>query len=294
MTLETAMSCDDETVCVIEELQLFMQEQMIAHLRHEQEGREERSRFALAQVYLCGEMLKVFLQDLDWEDFRETLEDYVYSQTDGYQEAREAGDRVQASVMLARVRCTRRLLLRLHNPARQALLAKTKAVGPSLSLNAIKGHDTVGYFDEAELFSQKYQDIWSFQEGEAPREIDPEHTRLEYEAKRLLKEIKDKLETAESQGRSNTAYFRAQQRACEGLFPYFSEPKDWEKLQDFLRDRIESSCLYYQQVRQAGDHPAAVSILAYLWFFKTLLRRVSSPMRRRDLRRAIKGALIIH
>lgn len=288
------MNCDDESVCVIEELQLFMQEQMIAHLRHEQEGHEERSRFALVQFFLCGEMLKRFIEDLDWEEFRETLEDYVYSQTEGYQEAREAGDRVQASVMLARVRCTRRLLLRLHNPARQALLAKTKAMGTKLSLNTLKGHDTVGYFDEAEPFLQKYQDIWSFQEGEVPREIDPEHTRLEYEAKRLLKEIQYKLEIAESYGRSNAAYYKAQQRACEGLFSHFIEPKDWEKLQDFLRDRIESSSLYYQQVRESGDHPACVSILAYQRFFKTLLRRVSSPMRRRDLRRVIKGALIIH
>lgn len=288
------MNDQDREFCVLKELDIFMQELVNAHLHHEKEGSEQKSTFNLAQLYLLQEIFKVFQQNKDVDDLKECLEDYVDSETGRYEEARFEGNRKQARVMLARLRCTRRLLLRLNNHFRQELILKTTLNEPNPTPPDISNVKIRAELEEARLLLFSYAQTEEFQEGEDVRKIDPEHKRMTYEARKLQKEIKGRMRALGLTEGAGDAYLKCQERAADTLFNYFPEPKDWSRLRDFLLERIESSYLYYQQVREAEDHAAAVSIIGYLRFFTTLQRRISAPIQRRELRRKIEAALVIH
>jgi hypothetical protein len=280
--------------CVIKELEIAMQELMFAHQRHESEGDEERATLVLAQLILCGEIYGAFQRNSDWDDFRESLEDYVWSETERYREARFADDRGTARIMLARVRCTRRLLIRLNNQERLELHAKTWFLKPDAPGNNPLADMDSKYHKEAMRLGLGYADTNEFQEGDEISKIDPEHKRLKFEANRLRREIKERVRDLVSSEGAYAQYLKTQERAVDTLFSYFKEPSDWSKLKDFLLERIESSDLYYRQVREAGDYATAVTTMGYLRFFRTLQRRISAPLPRRELLRRIEVALKIH
>jgi len=280
----------DLEFCVYKELDIFMKELLIAHVRLEKEGNKERARVVLAQLLLFNEIFKLFQQNSDLDDFRDSLEDYVFEETDRYQEARDNGDRNTATIMLARVRCTRRLLMRLNNSSRMELHAQAMMLTSDAKEKPLEEYENPFADEESWQRVLAIKQAEEFQQGEDIRQINPEHRRLEYEARKLQKEIALRL----SQGGRVTEFHKAQQRAADGLFQYFPEPQQWSNLPDFLRDRIEASNLYYAQAREAADHSICCTLIGYLRFFKTLQRRITTILHRREMRRKVKDALTFH
>lgn len=112
----------EETMWV-REMSAMMEEATANHQRVEPLGNQVRSTMALAQVYLAIGFLKNAVESEDWSWIKDDVYDYIESETARYREARVAGDRDKASVMLARVRFATTLARRLENPERQAWLA---------------------------------------------------------------------------------------------------------------------------------------------------------------------------
>ena len=112
----------EETMWV-RELSAMMQEAMVNYQRVEPHGNQVRSTMAMAQVYLATGFLKNAVDSEDWSWIKDDVYEYIESETARYREARAAGDRDNASVMLARVRFATTLARRLENPERQAWLA---------------------------------------------------------------------------------------------------------------------------------------------------------------------------
>jgi len=113
----------DEELMWMRELSAMLEESIANHQRVEPHGNQVRSTMALAQVYLATGFLKNAVESEDWSWIKDDVYDYIESETARYREARVAGDRDKASVMLARVRFSTTLARRLDNPERQAWLA---------------------------------------------------------------------------------------------------------------------------------------------------------------------------
>lgn len=289
------MDREDQEVCVLKELEIFMEELMQAHLRHEKEGDEERSRLALAQIYLCNEIFQLYQKNSDWEDFTESLEDYVYSEMDRYQEARCNGEKGKARVMLARVRCTRRLLTRLNNPSRQEIHAKLGFFPVrSFSETVLSQPDLPETFQEAHKKALLFEYIEKFQKGEDVRSINREQKRLEYEAARLKKEVTDKLSTIPPGNEAYQQFVEAQGHVFPAIEQNIAEPKLWHKFREFLWELIERSELRYRVAREIDDYEVALMELGRMRCAGWLLRRIREPIHRRELCRQINQALVIH
>lgn len=289
------MDRQDEEVCVLKELEIFMEELMRAHLRHEKEGNEERSRLALAQIYLCNEIFQLYQKNSDWGDFTESLEDYAYSEMDRYQEARCNGETGKARLMLARVRCTRRLLTRLNNPSRQQIhatfgyfpanpLCETVLNQPDLPEGILEAHKKAIIFECVE----------KFQKGEDPRNINREQKRLEYEAAQLQKEVTDKIRKIPPGNEAYVRFVEAQGQLFPAIEQNIAEPKLWHKFREFLWELIERSDLRYRVARECDDYETALMELGRMRCAGWLLRRIREPIRRRELSRQIGDALIFH
>ncbi|GFO67384.1 hypothetical protein GMLC_09630 [Geomonas limicola] len=289
------MDQEDKEVCVLKELEICMEELMRAHLRHEKEGNEERSRMALAQIFLCNEILQLYQQNTDWEDFTERLEDYAYTEMDRYQTARSNGQRGSARVMLARVRCTRRLLTRLNNPSRQEIHAKM-GFFPSRSLceTVLSQADLPDKFKEAHQKTQLYEHVEKFQQGEDIRSINREQKRLEYEARRLQQEVTEKSRNLPPGNQAYERFVEAQGHLFPAIEQNIAEPKLWHKFREFLCELIERSELRYRVARELDDYEEALQELGRMRSAGWLLRRIREPLHRREINRQIGLALTIH
>jgi hypothetical protein len=106
------------------ELALITEESLATHQRFERQGKPALALMALAQVYLGNDMIKQMSDAEDWSWFKDSVYDYLETETERYRRTRAAGDRKQASVMLARVRFAKTLAARLENPVRQAWIAR--------------------------------------------------------------------------------------------------------------------------------------------------------------------------
>lgn len=113
------------------ELNLLLGEAIANYKRVEPLGNESRRSMALAPIYLANELGKRFLQVGDCSDFKDTVYDYIDSETERYSTARAAGDRQSAQVMLARVRFAKKLARRLENPQHQNRLAWVENISPT-------------------------------------------------------------------------------------------------------------------------------------------------------------------
>lgn len=289
------MDREDQEICVLKELEICMEELMRAHLRHEQDGNEERSRVALAQIYLCNEIMQLYQKNSDWDDFTESLEDYVYSEMDRYQEARSNGERGRARLMLARVRCTRRLLARLHNPSRQVIHSQMLYVPPRLLCDTVLNHpDLPEKFKEANQKARSYQHFERFQHGEDPRSINHEQKRLEYEAAQLQKLVSNKLSKIPPSKEAYQRFVEAQGHLFPAIEQNIAEPKLWHKFREFLWELIERSELRYRVARECDDYEIALMELGRMRCAGWLLRRIREPIHRREINRQIEEALIFH
>ena len=108
-----------EESCWIREFNLIFEEALANAQRVESQGNEARHLMALAPVYLAEEMAKQLSQMEDWSGFKESIYDYIESETERYRLARDEDDRRSAWVMLARVRFAKTLAWRLDNPRRR-------------------------------------------------------------------------------------------------------------------------------------------------------------------------------
>ncbi|WP_183353521.1 hypothetical protein [Geomonas silvestris] len=272
-----------------------MEELMQAHMRHEKEGNEERSRMALAQIYLCNEIFQLYQKNSDWEDFTGRLEDYVYSEMDRYQEARGNGEKGKARLMLARVRCTRRLLARLNNPSRQEIHSKLGFFpARTFSEAALNQPDLPEKFQEAQQKTLLYESIERFQRGEDPRTINREQKRLEYEAARLQKEVTARSRKIRPGNEAYERFVEAQGHIFPAIEQNIAEPKLWHKFREFLWELIERSELSYRVARECDDYEVALMELGRMRCAGWLLRRIREPIRRREICRQIEQALVIH
>ena len=103
----------------VRELNLMFEETLAKVQRVESQGNEARRLMALAPMYLAAELAKQLSQMEDWSGFKESIYDYIESETERYLLARDADDRRSAWVMLARVRFAKTLARRLDNPRRR-------------------------------------------------------------------------------------------------------------------------------------------------------------------------------
>lgn len=108
-----------EEILWIRELNLMFEETLANVQRVESQGNEARRLMAHAPMYLAAEMAKQLSEMDDWSGFKESLYDYIESETERYRLARAASDRRSAWVMLARVRFAKTLAWRLDNPQRR-------------------------------------------------------------------------------------------------------------------------------------------------------------------------------
>ena len=88
----------------VEELTLTNEEAMATVQRLESHGNPALQRAALSQFFLARAMLKQVIDSEDWSWFKESVYEYIDSETARYRESRAAGNRDEASIMLARVR----------------------------------------------------------------------------------------------------------------------------------------------------------------------------------------------
>jgi len=115
----------------VTEVRLMTEEAMANHQRVESHGNPVRSRMALAQFCLGHIILKQVVELDDWSGLKDSVYDYIDSETERYRQARAAEDRAEASVMLARVRFARHLARRFDDPERQAWLARLQRESPT-------------------------------------------------------------------------------------------------------------------------------------------------------------------
>jgi len=289
------MDREDQELCVLKELEICMEELMRAHLRHEKDGDEERSRMALTQIFLCNEILQLYQANSDWEDFTDRLEEYAFAEMDRYQEARCNGETGKARLMLARIRCTRRLLARLNNRSRQELHSKLGYFLPRVSCEKVLNQPELpATFQEAQQKTRCYLHIEQFQAGEDARAINREQKRLEYEAARLQKEVMDKFRKIRPGNGVYERFVEAQGHLFPAIEQNIAEPKLWHKFREFLWELIERSELRYRVARGCDDYEVALMELGRMRCAGWLLRRIREPIRRREINRQIGEALIYH
>jgi hypothetical protein len=110
---------------VLRELIQLMEESVKNFMRVHAQGNEVRSRMAAAQAFLAEGMLRINWDLKDWGLFAEWVDDYIFTETERYNQARFDDDRANATAMLARVRFATTLYRRINDPDRKAWLTLT-------------------------------------------------------------------------------------------------------------------------------------------------------------------------
>lgn len=91
----------------------------------EKDDNEPRKLFALAQVAGSHGLLKYLMDNEEWSEFGEFLEEIIETEESRYREASENGDRRTMIITMAHRRQCSRLVRRLTDPRRrQSLLAQ--------------------------------------------------------------------------------------------------------------------------------------------------------------------------
>ena len=106
----------------LRELIQLMEESIKNFMRVQAQGNEVRSWMAAAQTYLAEGMLKQNWDLKDWGLFAESVDDYIFTETERYNQARFDDDSDNATAMLARVRFATTLSRRLADRDRKAYL----------------------------------------------------------------------------------------------------------------------------------------------------------------------------
>jgi hypothetical protein len=285
--LEDAVDSQQQECHLMDELTLMTQQVMTDHLRYEKQADQTRSRMALAQFFLCYEIMKSLRGRDDWSTVLDSIYDYADSETDLYRAARQAGDRDQAALRLARVRCARTLIRRVENPTRQTLLA----IGPRARICLP--------LDETVEESGRQQELWwletaEYQEGEPPREIVPQHKRLARELTLLSRETAAAAARLAGDEAAARSFHAARAQSCRYLVRRLENPEERSGFEAFLIEHREELELYYRQARAQEDRLLAWWLLGQLRVVRTLARRLSDVMRRRGLLARIKPALAFH
>lgn len=287
------METENEENLWIKEVTLMVQELMMNHLRHEEQNNQVSARIALAQALLLHKMLEGLMESEDWSDFKETVYDYIDSETERYQDAREAGDRDMATLTLARVRCAKTLARRLENPLRQLLLASTPQ-GDAEPGGAGAGKSSGRFTEMMEKMKLGTDDPAAFK-GSDPKSLVPQHLLVAHEISVITRETADNMERVQSLGDAGKICFisgRAQ--GCIYLRDSWLKLDNWSLFQDFLRDFTEEAELYYRQARENDDHDRALAILGRISAVRILLRRLAEPIRSRGFLGRIRASVTLH
>lgn len=280
-----------ETLC-LEEVTLMVQEVMTNHLRYEEQNNRALSRIALAQVVLLNEMLKALLETDQDFDFMESIYDYIDSETVRYREAREAGDRDAATIMLARVRCAKTLMRRLENPLRQRLLASTPQgdAKPSGGFGAGTG-PLAQLIKNGELWHDELMDF----NGANPKGLVPQHRLVAYEIRAISIETAENLERVQALGDpAKICLVSGRAQTCVYLMNNWLKLNDWPLFKSLLRELIEEAELCYRQAQENEDRDTALAMLARISTATTLLRRLADPIRSRGLLGKIRASVTFH
>jgi len=278
----------------VKEVNLMVQEMLINHLRYEEQNKPASSRIALAQVMLLNDMLKMLMETEDWSDFKESVYDYIDSETIRYREAREADDRDSATVMLARVRCAKTLVRRMENPLRQLLFASDPQsdTKPFESADARK---STGLLTELiEKVKSVYGELMTF-DGDNTKGLAPQHRFIVHEITVITNETADNLDRVHSLGEAaKICLVSGRVQSCTYLMNSLLKLDNWSLFKDFLREFIEEAELYYRQAQENDDREKALAMLGRISTARTLLRRLSDPIRIRGFLSRIRVSDTFH
>ncbi|HBG08047.1 MAG: hypothetical protein A2075_14670 [Geobacteraceae bacterium GWC2_58_44] len=284
------MDSEQEENHWVKEVTLMVQEMMMNHFRYQEQNNPASSRLALAQAVLLNQMLGMLMQSDEWSGFKETVYDYIDSETERYREAREAGDRDLATIMLARVRCAKTLARRLENPLRQLLLAST----PQGDTKPLETRSEGPYAELIKKGELGRDELMAFEIGN-PKGLVTQHRLIAHELKIITKETADNLERVQSLGAAaKICLVSGRAQSCR----YFM--KNWLRLdngalfKDFLREFIEEAELYYRLAQENDDREAALAILGRIGTARTLLRRLADPIRNRGFLSRITASVTLH
>jgi len=277
----------------VREVTLMVQEMMMNHIRYEEQNNPASARLALAQALLLNKMLEVLVESEDWSGFKETVYDYIDSETERYREAREAGDRDLATIMLARVRCAKTLARRLENPLRQLLLAST----PQGEIKSFGDGVGKGTGPLAELIAKAEQgrDELMVFEGDNPKGLVPRHRLIAHELKLITKEAADNLNRVQSLGEAaKIRLVSGRAQSCMYLMDNCPKLDNRSLFEDFLREFVEEAQLYYRQAQESDDREMALFMLGRISTARTLLRRLADPIRSRGFLSRIRASVTFH
>jgi hypothetical protein len=278
----------------VKEVTLMVQELMINHMRYEEQNNPVSARIALAQALLLHKMLEGLMESEDWSDFKETVYDYIDSETERYLEAREAGDRDMATLTLARVRCAKTLARRLENPLRQLLLASTPQGDPEPGSAAGVRKSTGRYAEMMEKMKLGPDDPAAFK-GTDPKGLVPQHTLVAHEISVITRETADNMERVQPLGEAaKICFISGRAQGCIYLMNSWLKLDNWSLFKDFLREFTEEAELYYRQARENDDHDRALAILGRISAARILLRRLAEPIRSRGFLSRITASVTLH